>query len=165
MKKAILGCVVWFCCLQIGIAQDTKQTFTSELGKFSIAHQSEIRESTKENENSTVYRVAFRHQDMMFVVSSTHQKNKANDIDVLLKTSLKTFAEATKASLLSQKNMTLSGAKGISASLKMEENGLLSAYRVYSKDLYLYQLMVFAKAESFKAAEAKTFFDSFVILE
>uniref|UniRef100_UPI0040471C4D hypothetical protein n=1 Tax=Polaribacter sp. TaxID=1920175 RepID=UPI0040471C4D len=165
MKKAVLGCVFLLCCLQTSIAQETKQTFTSELGKFSIAHQSEIRESSKQNENSTVYRAAFRDQDMMFVVSSTHQKNQANNIDNLLNASLKNFTTATKATLLSQKIVSEKGTKGVHAILKMEENGLQAEYKVYAKGLYLYQLMVFAKAENFKAPQANSFFNSFAMLE
>lgn len=152
-----------FLGLHNGVGQE--KIYTSDLGKFSIEYKGEVRENTKQNESSTVYRASYRDQEMLFVISSTVQQNEIINADALLKASLKIFKEAVKGEMIREKTITENNTNGIYAALHLKENDLNVEYKVFSKGLYLYQLMVFAKSDKYNQDLAQTYFKSFKMIE
>lgn len=161
MKKILLTSVLLFFGLQI-IAQEKAQTYTSDLGNFSMTAYGEVTEDVKQEKSSTIYRAAFRSKEMLFAVSSSLQQNKPKRNSDLLKASILTFKTALKGTIIQQKNIKEKNMKGIYAILNLN-NDVMVEYKVFSKGLYLYQVMVFAKKEKYKKEVAEAFFKSFSI--
>ena len=162
MKKILLTSVLLFFGLYL-IAQEKEQKYTSELGNFSMTSYGEVKENVKENETSIVYRAAYRNQEMLFAVSSTLNNNKAKKASRLLKASLLSFTTAVKGTINKQNSIKENKVKGIYASLYLKKNNIQVEYKVFSKGLYLYQVMVFAKKDKYKKDVAASFFKSFQI--
>lgn len=161
MKKILLTSVLLFFGLHL-VAQEKAQTYTSELGKFSMTSYGEVTEDVKEDKTSTIYRAAYRSKEMIFAISSSLQENKPKRESDLLKASILNFKTALKGTVVRQKNIKENNLKGISATLNLN-NDVMVEYKVFSKGLYLYQVMVFAKKEKFKKDAAAAFFKSFTI--
>ncbi|WP_347173662.1 hypothetical protein [Polaribacter uvawellassae] len=161
MKKILLTSVLLFFGLHL-VAQEKAQTYTSELGKFSMISYGEVTEDVKEDKASTIYRAAYRHNEMLFAISSSLQENKPNKVSDLLNASVITFKTALKGTVVEQKKIKENNLNGIYASLTMS-NDVKVEYKVFSKGLYLYQVMVFAKKDKYKNEVAEAFFKSFAI--
>ncbi|WKD85898.1 hypothetical protein KCTC32516_01246 [Polaribacter huanghezhanensis] len=161
MKKILITSVLLFFGLHI-LAQEKVQTYTSELGKFSMVSYGEVTEDVKKENSSTIYRAAYRSKEMLFAVSSSLQQNKPKKVSDLLKASVLTFKTALKATIVQQKNIKENKTKGMYASLMMN-NDVTVEYKVFSKGFYLYQVMVFAKKDKYKKEIAAAFFKAFAI--
>jgi hypothetical protein len=161
MKKILITSVLLFFGLHL-VAQEKAQTYTSELGKFSMTSYGEVTEDVRNEKTSTIYRAACRNNEMLFAISSSLQENRPNKVSDLLKASVLNFKTALKATVVEQKNIKEKNLKGIYASLMMN-NDVKVEYKVFSKGLYLYQVMVFAKKGKYKKEVAASFFKSFAI--
>ena len=161
MKKILLTSVLLFFGLHI-FAQEKEETYTSELGKFSMISFGEVTEDVKNGKASITYRAAYRHKEMLFALSSSLEQNKPQKASDLLNASILNFKTALKGTVVEQKKIKENNVNGISAVFNIN-NGVMVEYKVFYKDLYLYQVMVFAKKENYKKEVAETFFKSFVI--
>ena len=161
MRKALLGFVALFLISSMSFSQEKLKTYTSELGKFAIEYQGEINERTQDKETSKVYRATYRVAGMGFMTSSTVHENKAEDASKMLKLSLETLLKTVKGDVVSKKDITQQGQKGLHVVLDLKENGVQIVYRVFVKDAYQYQLLVFGKAEEFDINKAMAYMNSF----
>jgi len=161
MKKILLTCVLLFFGLHM-VAQENGQTYTSKLGKFSMISFGEVTEDVRNDKTSTSYRAAYRNKEMLFVLSSSLEQNKPKRVSDLLNASILNFKTALKGAVVQQKRIKENNMNGIFAVLNLS-NGVMVEYKVFYKELYLYQIMVFAKKEKFKKEVAETFFKSFTI--
>ena len=161
MKKILLTSVLLFFGLHL-VAQNKEQTYTSELGKFSMTSFGEVTEDVRNDKTSTVYRAAYRHNEMLFAISSSLQQNKPKKAADLLSASVQNFKTALKATIVSQKKIRINKIRGIYASLNLN-NDVVAEYKVFYKGLYLYQVMIFAKKDKYKKDVAEAFFNSFAI--
>lgn len=161
MKKILLISVLLFFGFHLK-AQEKGQIYTSEKGQFSIISYGEVTEDVRDDKSSTIYRAAYRNNEMLFAVSSSLQQNKPKKASDLLNASVQNFKTALKATIVSQKRVRVNKIRGIYASLKLN-NDVVAEYKVFSKGLYLYQVMVFAKKDKYKKEAAETFFNSFTI--
>ena len=159
MKKILFTSVLLFFGLYISAQQ---KTYVSELGKFSMTSYGEVTEDVRNDKSSTVYRAAYRNKEMLFAVSSSLQKNKPKKASDLLSASVLNFKTALKATIVSQKKIREKKIRGIYASLNLN-NDVVAEYKVFYKDMYLYQVMVFAKKDKYKNDIAKAFFNSIII--
>lgn len=162
MKKILLTSVLLFFGLYL-TAQEKEQKYTSELGNFSMTSYGEVKENVKENETSIVYRTAYRNQEMLFSVSSTLYTNKIKRVSNLLKASLLNFTTAVSGIIIEQNKIKENKVKGVYALIHLKKNEVEAEYKVFSKGLYLYQVMVFAKKDKYKKEVAASFFKSFTI--
>lgn len=162
MKKILLTSVLLFFGFYL-IAQEKEQKYTSELGNFSVTSYGEVKENVKNNETSVVYRTAYRNQEMLFSVSSTLYNNKIKKVANLLKASLLNFTTAVSGTIVEQNNIKENEVKGIYALMHLKKNDVQAEYKVFSKGLYLYQVMVFSKKEKYNKELAASFFKSFNI--
>ena len=161
MKKILLTSVLLFFGLHL-TAQEKGQRYNSELGKFSMISYGEVTEDVRKEKTSTIHRAAFRNKQMLFAISGSLQKNKPKRASDLLNASVINFKTALKGKIIQQKNIRENKIKGIYTSL-MISNGVMVEYKVFYKDLYLYQVMSFAKKENYKKEVATAFFNSFAI--
>ena len=150
-----------FFCLHISIAQE--KNYTSELGKFSMSSYGEVTKDVKQNEGNTVYRAAFRHQEMLFAVSSTLYNVKVKKANSLLEASLSNFTKTVKGEKIAQKRIREQKVKGVYSKLHLKKNDVQTEYKVFYKGLHLYQVMVFAKKDKYNQRSADAFFKSFKI--
>jgi hypothetical protein len=161
MKKILFTSVLLFFWLCL-TAQEKGKKYTSELGSFSMTSYGEVTEDVKNEKSSTVYRAAYRNNEMLFAVSSSLQQNTPKKVSDLLKASVLNFKNGLKGAIVKQENITLNKVKGIYALLNLN-NDVIVEYRVFFKGLYLYQVMSFAKKDKYKKDVAATFFKSFTI--
>ena len=161
MKKVLLTSVLLFFSLHL-TAQEKGQTYTSELGKFSMISYGEVTEDVRKDKSSTIYRAAYRSKEMLFAISSSLQQNKPKRVADLLNASVLNFKDGLKGTIVYQKKIKLNKVDGIYALLNLN-NDVMVEYRVFSKGLYLYQIMSFAKKDKYKKDVATTFFKSFAI--
>ena len=161
MKKILLASLLLFFGFCVS-AQETGQKYTSKLGKFSMTSFGEVTEDVRQEKTSTIYRAAFRNQQMLFAISGSLQQNKPKRTSDLLKASVLNFKTALKGKIIQKKNIKENKNKGIYASL-MISNGVMVEYKVFYKGLHLYQIMAFAKKENYKKDVADAFFKSFEI--
>jgi hypothetical protein len=162
MKKILITSVLLFFGLHL-VAQEKAQTYTSELGKFSMTSYGEVTEDVRNEKTSTIYRAAYRNNEMLFSASGTLYTNKIKRVSNLLKASLLNFTTAVGGTIVERSNIKENKVKGIYALLNLEKNDVQAEYKVFSKGLYLYQVMVFAKKGKYKKEVAASFFKSFAI--
>lgn len=161
MKKILLTSLLLFFGFCVS-AQEKGQKYTSELGKFSMTSFGEVTEDVKKEKTSTIYRAAFRNKEMLFAISSSLQQNKPKRAADLLNASVLNFKNGLKGTIVTQKKIKENKVKGIYALLNLS-NDVMVEYRVFSKGLYLYQVMSFAKKDKYKKDVATAFFNSFAI--
>ena len=161
MKKILFTSVLLFFGLHL-LAQEKTQTYTSELGEFSMTSYGEVTEDVRKDKSSTIYRAAYRNNEMLFAVSSSLQQNKPKRASDLLNASILNFKTALKGTIVQQKNIRENKTRGIYAILNLKKDVMVE-YKVFSKGLYLYQVMVFAKKDKYQKDIAKAFFNSFAI--
>ena len=161
MKKILFTSVLLFFGFYISAQQ---KTYVSELGKFSMTSYGEVTEDVRNDKSSTIYRAAYRNNEMLFAVSSSLQKNKPRRVVNLLNASVQNFKTALKATIVSQKKIRFDKNRGVYASLNLN-NDVVAEYKVFYKGMHLYQVMVFAKKDKYKKEVAERFFNSFVITE
>ena len=97
--------------------------YENQEAKMSIKFPAQFEETKTEKEKSTTYKAQMQGGGMLFLASgSVHQSTLENDIDGLLETSLNSFKESLKGTIVSTESIELKGAKGTFAVMTLGES-------------------------------------------
>jgi len=148
------------------VAKKNQNTYKSDMGKFEVAITGAISEKTVDKEKSSTFKITFDADNMYYLISSTkHKSDLESSIDKLLDVSISTFSEQIKGTISNRKEVSLENAKGLYAEMDMIEMGFKLEYYVFMRDVYQYQVVVYAAYEDYDDSVANHFFKSFKVLE
>lgn len=166
MKKLLFVLVFLSIVSFSTFAQSNWNTLKSETGKFEVAIFGDVIQSLKDNEKSSLFKIQFNSNDINYLVSSSkHKSELGSEIDELLSVSISAFNEQLNGVIVNKKEVLLENVKGVYAEINLEQQGAKLEYYVYMHDVYQYQIIVVAAAESYDSAVANRFFNSFKILK
>jgi hypothetical protein len=166
MKKIIFLFIATLFITVSGQAQDKWTSYTSGVGKFSIATIGAIEESTKDEDDKTTYKVNFSNGSMNYLMSSVdHHSDLEEFRDELLSVSINAFTDAVKGTKKNEKDFYLGDVKGKYAVIIFQEETIRLEYYTYIKGSYQYQLAIYAEKDSYNQEEADLVNISFRILD
>ncbi len=147
-------------------AQDKWTSYTSDLGKFSIATIGIVDENTKEDEDKITYKINFTNGSMNYLMSSVnHHSDLEEFVDDLLSVSLNAFTEAVKGTRENEEDFYLGNVKGKYAVIIFQEETIRLEYYTYIKGSYQYQLAIYSEKDSYDQEEADLVNISFRVLD
>ena len=140
--------------------------YENQEAKMSIKFPAQFEETKTEKEKSTTYKAQMQVGGMLFLASgSVHQSTLENDIDGLLETSLNSFKESLKGTIVSTESIELKGAKGTFAVMTLGESEAKLEYRVFLKGNKQYQIISAQLETVYDQETADEFYKSFKILK
>ncbi len=143
-------------------AQENWKTFNSETGKFSIDFFANVTVSQVNKEKVTTYKTKFTNDNMVIMVNSSKHKAALDDRKDLLKKSLDTFVSSVGGIITASKEIENNGAIGTYATMNLQ-NGIFLEYKVYLKDFYQYQVIIYSKDNNYNQEMANRYFETFKI--